>query len=259
MAYHRSLDLIAAFLLAVTVIALTFVGLGNTPLLAVLALPFVLVLPGYTLTCALLPERSLDVAERLLFSLGLSLVIAILGGLVLNLTPYGLEARSWSILLGDVTASASAVALLRRGETAQSIVRWTGTALAPRSWILFGLAAAVAAGSIAISVISATRQEQSQGFAELWILPGNTAGQQSVRLGVNNMQPTEVTYSLDVTVSGKPVHGWQSIVLKPHQSWEVTVPVPPGVRNSKERVDATLYRSSSRSTVYRHVNLWLGP
>jgi hypothetical protein len=60
----------------------------------ILTLPLVLVLPGYAVTAALFPNRSLGVPERLVFSLGLSVAIVVLGGLLLNVTPFGVRAEA---------------------------------------------------------------------------------------------------------------------------------------------------------------------
>jgi len=79
-----------------------------------LAVALVLVLPGYAITMAVFAARPLDHATTILFSIGLSLTAAILGGLVLNWTPEGLQASSWTILLITMTLGAGAVALARR-------------------------------------------------------------------------------------------------------------------------------------------------
>ena len=81
--------------------------------LRVVTLPLVFILPGYALTCALLPTVKFG-AERFVLSLGLSLAAVIVGGLLLNLTPFGLQTDSWAILLGGITLGASAVAIVRR-------------------------------------------------------------------------------------------------------------------------------------------------
>src|SRR3989442_14452354 len=80
----------------------------------ILALPLVLLLPGYTLTEALFPKRPFGAAQRLTLSLGLSLAITILSGFVLNLLPQGLGPLSWAGFLGLLIGSFSLVAVYRR-------------------------------------------------------------------------------------------------------------------------------------------------
>jgi hypothetical protein len=73
----------------------------------------VLVLPGYALTAALLPRRSLGRPELALCVLGLSLAVAALGGLLLNFAGH-LSRPSWDSLLSVVTVGCCAIAGRRR-------------------------------------------------------------------------------------------------------------------------------------------------
>src|SRR3954454_24445758 len=106
--------LILAVVLGDAIAIALFVALGGGAVRVLVALPFALVLPGLALTLALFPAGALDGAERLLFSLGLSLAVTALGGLVLHLTPWGLRPASWALLLGAITLAAGVAAFLRR-------------------------------------------------------------------------------------------------------------------------------------------------
>jgi hypothetical protein len=263
--HKRDALLMVVLVWALAMPALSFAGFGSTALLAVLALPYVLVLPGYTFVTAVLPEHQFGTAERLLLSLGLSLVIVILGGLLLNLTPYGLQARSWSALLSGLMVCACVVAYLRQRRVRAPLAARPWVSVAPRTWLLWGLAAAIAAGSIVVSSISAQQQEAAKGYAVLWMLPANdgagieAAAQQGVRIGVQSMWPVTMTYSVDVSVSGQAIYGWESITLKPGERWEARLSVPSSKGTGRERVDAVLHLSTAPSAAYRHVVLWLGP
>ena len=72
---------LAALVAAVTHIPVITVPLG---ILAVLAAP------GMVLQQALFPGKTIGTAERVMLTLGLSVVVAVLGGLLLNLTDPGL-------------------------------------------------------------------------------------------------------------------------------------------------------------------------
>src|SRR5438874_6431419 len=110
---YRSIDLFAVVAITSIAVALAFVvPAGNMPG-RIFTLPLALVLPGYALISALFPKRELGGSERVVFSVGLSLIIVILGGLVLNLTPFGLRTNSWAVYLGAITLGASGVALIR--------------------------------------------------------------------------------------------------------------------------------------------------
>ncbi len=256
---HRSVDIFAVIAFTIVAAVLALLVPADIVLIRILTLPLVLVLPGYALTSALFPNRSLGVPERLVFSLGLSLTIVILGGLALNWTPFGLRASSWAVLLAGITLGASAVALLRRRGQSVSVPGWLrvgNVGLTFRWGLLLGLAAAIVCGAVAVSIIGAERQSYA-GFTELWILPAGGANPENVvRLGVNNMESTAMEYRLDVNVDGKVVKEWPSIDLEPHEKWEAPLVLPP--TGSVARVEVDLYRANAPTTIYRHVVLWLG-
>jgi uncharacterized membrane protein len=258
---HRSVDILVV--VAITLVAATLALLvsADIVLIRILTLPLVLVLPGYALTSALFPRRTLGVPEHLVFILSLSLVIVILGGLALNWTSFGLRASSWAVLLGGITLGASAVALVRwRGQStpAPRGLRVGHVGLTLRQGLLLGLAALIVCGAVAVSIIGAELQSYA-GFTQLWILPAGGANAKNVvRLGVSDMESTAMEYRLDVNMDGKLVREWSSIDLSPNQKWVATLVLPPTGSTGTGRVEADLYRTGAPTTIYRHVVLWLG-
>jgi hypothetical protein len=89
-------------------------GITNSPVNVVFGVLLALVLPGYALSAAAFRMRSVRGVERAALTLGISLSVAVLGGLLLDALPGGLQIQSWLFLLGSVTVGAAAVALLRR-------------------------------------------------------------------------------------------------------------------------------------------------
>jgi uncharacterized membrane protein len=77
------------------------------------ALLFVLLLPGWAITAALLPEKVFGFWERLAIAVGLSIAIAMLTGLLLHLTPWGIQTGVWWSLMAGITLIAGLVALGR--------------------------------------------------------------------------------------------------------------------------------------------------
>ena len=120
-----------ASVVLVDLLVLTPVGAG-TVLRTLLGLPLVLFLPGYAFVAALFPEtgqardgsppddtrdtlpRRIDGPERLTLSVGASVAIAPLIGLVLNYTPWGLTLPSVTLSLSAFTALAASVGIVRR-------------------------------------------------------------------------------------------------------------------------------------------------
>jgi len=75
---------------------------------------FVLFLPGYSLIQALYPKRELDDLTRLVLSIGLSLALVPLAGLVLNYTPFGIRLLPVALSLAGLTLVLLFVALRRK-------------------------------------------------------------------------------------------------------------------------------------------------
>ena len=76
---------------------------------------FVLFLPGYMLIEALYPKpRDLEALERLALSIGLSLALVPLTGLLLNYTPWGIRLNPILLSLTLMTAALALVAAFRK-------------------------------------------------------------------------------------------------------------------------------------------------
>ena len=74
----------------------------------------VLFLPGYALIEALYPKRDLDELSRFALSVGLSLAVVPLAGLVLNFTPFGIRLLPVALSIAGITVFFMMVALLRK-------------------------------------------------------------------------------------------------------------------------------------------------
>jgi len=261
---YRSVDTDIFVVIALTIIAvaLAFIVPPDWVPGRILTLPLVFMLPGYALVSALFPRKALGLPECLVFSLGLSLTIVILGGLVLNLTPFGLRADSWAVFLGGFTLGASAFALIRRRGQSISTSGWLGIGsigFTFRQGVLLGLAALIVSGAVAVSIIGA-EQRPSPGFTQLWILPAGGAANAKnvVRLGMSNMESKATKYRLAVNMDGKVVKEWPSIDLNPNEKWEATLVLPQTGHTGTTRVEAMLYRADTPTKIYRDVVLWLG-
>jgi hypothetical protein len=74
---------------------------------------FILWLPGYTLIKALFPEKELDTIERISLSLGLSLALVPIVGLLLNYTPFGIRLAPITLSLLALTITFATAAIIR--------------------------------------------------------------------------------------------------------------------------------------------------
>ena len=130
-------DLTAMVVLVIATDIAVFAPLvAESPLRIVLGLPLVLFVPGYALVAALFPEdggamgtradsatdrprstpvaRGIDGLERVALSVGLSVAVVPLIGLVLNFTPFGIRLVPIAFCLSGFTLLTTAIAAVRR-------------------------------------------------------------------------------------------------------------------------------------------------
>jgi hypothetical protein len=82
---------------------------------------FVLGLPGFTLIKALFPtKKEMDTIERIALSIGLSLAIVPIVGLLLNYTPWGIRLTPITLSLLALTITFATAAILREHQTKRS-------------------------------------------------------------------------------------------------------------------------------------------
>lgn len=244
-------DLVTAVVVAATSGALTLLAPDTLAVRVVAALPLVFVLPGYAITAALFPRRTLGIPEQVLCSVGLSLVVVIMGGFALHWTPWGLQAESWAIFLFCVTLGASVIAGMRWHRGWSVAVTSLNIGLDSRQGLLLGLAALVV-----VAVVGLARTPMPprgiQGYTLLWILPAGEGNPNAVRLGISNNEFALTEYSLRVLVDDQIAQEWPAIQLAPGQKWETTAVVP---GKSSSVVEALLYRLDAPNDVYRRVTL----
>lgn len=92
---------------------------------------FVLGLPGFTLIKALFPsKKEMDTIERIALSIGLSLAIVPIIGLLLNYTPWGIRLTPITLSLLALTITFATAAILREHQTKKSEAKLTPKLLA---------------------------------------------------------------------------------------------------------------------------------
>ncbi|EMA70005.1 DUF1616 domain-containing protein [Halorubrum kocurii] len=129
-----SADLAAvALVTALASAAVTLPVVRSTPIRSVLAVPLVLFLPGYAIVAALFPEAGeraadgdetdkspqangpgLTYVERAALSFGVSVAVVPLTGLVLNVTPFGIQLAPVLFSVAGLTLAAAVLAQYRR-------------------------------------------------------------------------------------------------------------------------------------------------
>jgi len=86
---------------------------------------FVLFLPGYTFIRALFPEKELDNIERVALSMGMSLALVPIIGLILNYTPWGIRTTPVTLSLLALTTIFATAAITREHQSKQQTLEQT--------------------------------------------------------------------------------------------------------------------------------------
>jgi hypothetical protein len=244
---------VAELSIAAALIASALPG-SLTVLRAPAALALILVLPGYALSAVIMEPSELQPAERLLLSLGLSIVVTILSALLLSLLGIRLTAIPWTALLAAITVGAAAVGL-RHGRG--RVLRRPRLLLIPAEFAALVCAALLLAGAAALGFSALAAPTGTQGTTGFGLAPApHTAD--AVELDISSDRLHSTTYNVLLDVAGRPLEHFGPITLAPGASWTQVVHTPPGM----PAVSARLYQPSAPNVVYRSVSLvagWLGP
>ncbi len=271
----RYLDDLFAIGLSTAVLLVVIAALPGSWVRIALGLPFVLFFPGYVLIAALYPRATdLDGIERLALSLGLSLAVTPLVGLVLNYTPWGIRLAP---ILGALTlfiVACSLVAAFKRRQLSESerfpadgrpVLR----AFRGLPWTVIG----VSAGVIALVLLLGFRfgvlggSRIGEAFTEFYVLgPGGKAegyprrliaGQPAaVILGVINHEGRAAKYSIQVKEGSELLKAFGPIALEDTQKWESKAAFSPRHPGQRIKVEFLLFRDGSPAP-YRSLHLWL--
>jgi uncharacterized membrane protein len=245
--YAKSWDLISIMAISLIATGLAFAAIVNPVTGLLFGLPLLIFFPGYAITTAL-AKPELGWFERITISFGLSIALTAVGGLFLNLLPWGLQPATWAIYLSVIALGFCVVAQLRR-EKGMAVtvppfnfnIKWAQTGL---------LILAVALTITAVIIARRGADYQVSNFTQLWLIP---AQQNTLEVGITNMESQKVTYRVDVVADNNLVRQWAQIELEAGKQWEVQVDVANYV--GANSVKAVLYRLDKPDTLYRGVHL----
>jgi uncharacterized membrane protein len=131
-AWEKSLWFYVSIVASVSAALTAYVIPPNSPFLVLrlgLGLLFVLYLPGYVALQALYPSVEFNRFDRLALSVGVSLILDMLGGLALNFTPWGIRLAPILFYLCTLTACLATLGLVRQFSALRRGSRRIGMAL----------------------------------------------------------------------------------------------------------------------------------
>ncbi len=208
------------------------------------------VFPGYTLTIGLLPPMSGGVT--LLLTLGLSICVDIVGGLILNVLPGGLRVTSWTFWLAGITLLGCAIGFFRRfahplPEAARNI------RLLPNIQGVLALLLAILISVVSIDAnLTSARQSQS-GFTQLWAVPvSSNEAPFAMEVGIQSQEMETKEYNVYVESAGKRIAAWSGVEIDPEKSWTTQLTFSKFPQRS---VNVFVYLSETPNVVYRTVKI----
>lgn len=208
---------------ALTIVMIYVPVLNTTFLRVIFAVPVILFIPGYVLIAALFPEKkSIDGIERFALSVGLSIAVVPLIGLVLNYTPFGIRLDPIVTALVIFILAMMIITLYRRATVSEEerfsvpfekVKPALSTEFFPKegtkfdkvlSWLL--IAAILVAAVTTVYVIAFPKDGEK--FTEFYILGADKMADdypekffagtdQFVWLGIGNHEYRNVTYTVE--------------------------------------------------------------
>ncbi len=249
--FIRSLDLVGASVVACAAVGTAFSSDVPAPVSSLLGLVLVFVLPGYAFTAAAWPSLG-RWPEKVAFTLGSSIALAVIAGLVLNLMPCGLERQTWAVSLAAFTIIASVVGLVQR-EHLGVLPKRPELRLPAVPLLLFALALLVAVAAVGISRQGAIQADNQSKFTQLWMIPATGKGK--LLVAIANREGSAQRYRVVLRAGRRPLTVFRRIRLDSGDRWERRVRLPQDLP-SHTRVEADLYRIKDPNVVYRHVTFW---
>jgi uncharacterized membrane protein len=269
-------DLLLVVVASVVAVPLAIFWGGNEASL-VLGLVFALFSPGYSLVAALFPRRDdLDIARRLALGFGLSIVVVVLVGFLLNYTPMGISLYNVLIWLLVFIMAASGVAYYRRHRLPEeerfeprfncSLAGFRGRQhLGDR--LLLALLALVIIGAIGTLVYIGRPPAVEQTFTEFYMLgpEGKAADypdvislgeEASVTLGIINHEQETTDYYIRIVIGEQEVGEVGTITLSDGEKWQQRVGFVPVEVGEAQKVEFQLYRVYD-SRAYHTLDLWV--
>lgn len=275
------LDLLIIFIwIIITLVFIKTPALAGTFMRTALAVPVVLFIPGYVLIAALFPRNDdMGTVERVALSLGTSIAVVPLLGLLLNFTagidlnPILIALCLYTIVLVFIAAYRRmglpedvqfSIPLLKIYETVNTEIKTPGS----RKDMILSLALifiiAFAAGMV-IFVISTPKTGEK--FTEFYILgPSGKAENYSENLkynspatslvGVVNHEYSSVNYTVQVALNEK-VLTFTSLMLTSNETWEKNITFIPDKEGDGMRLKFWLFKEDNLTVPYRELQLWV--
>lgn len=289
MASKRQLPLdlliVAGLVLLTDILVLVPVFSGSL-LRTYLGIFMVLFLPGYALTGAIFPGKTdLEVIERAMVSLALSIAVVPTMGLALNYTVWGIREIPILTAISAFTLLMCAIAYYRRSllpetETSENPFKAAfldikaeflkkPESITDRILAVFLILLVLASvGSLAYII---STPKVGENFTEFYILgPNRTADNYqtdfiqgktgTIFVGIINHEHRPVDYTMDVRLGNMSLplpENQKRISLGDNMSWEEPVTFTPLIEGENVKLEFLLFNETEKTIPYRNLHLWI--
>ena len=258
-------------IVVITLILFPVIAFTTGPLRIALGILFIIFFPGYTLLSALFPKQGdLGNVERLALSLGLSIAVVPLVGLILNFTPWGIQLYPIAISIAISIIVTSGVGWYRQRKLPEverfsvtikaSLPNWAGMSKLDKG-LSVSLAAAIVAALACLGYVVAT-PKQSEKFTEFYVLniegkaedyPTEVALGETVNIiiGVINNEHETASYRVDITIDGAENSRVYVGTLAHEEKWEESISFVPQVAGKKSKVEFHLYKNGDAEPYFK--------
>jgi len=257
------------------ILIVTIIFLPSGALRMILAVPYLVFVPGYTLLAAIfVKEKEINGVERSVLSVGLSFVIVVLAGLFLNYTAWGIRLEPALYFITGFVFLVSVIAWLRRDRLGGSKrynvalnLEWLNWKKSDGGRALSVLLAAGIIGSFGYLGYLAATPGAGEAFSEFYILgeSGKTmdypqelrVGEDSlVYLGIVNHENKDISYSIRVFTGDNEIASSGPVLLTDGQKWEGEVSFTITSPGEEKKLEFMLYKDGE-DTAYKNLHLWI--
>jgi len=258
------------------------------------AILLVLFVPGYAIVAALFPgKREIDWIERIALSVGLSIAVVPLLGLLLNFSPWGIRFAPIVVTIAAFTTPVGLLAFWRRNRLPEderlsatlelNVAGWKDQTLIDKV-LTVALVASIIVAAVSLAYVIATPRP-GEAFTEFYILgPGGnasgyptnlTSGQPgTVIVGIINHEAARVNYSTRIdlvqinivynstcncntTVEGnRTTMAWLNQSIDNGQNWSRQYSFTINA-TGKWKVQFLLFRDNNLTSAYRELHLFI--
>jgi uncharacterized membrane protein len=243
----------------------------------ILGLPFALFLPGYLLTAVLFPKKDeLKGLARIALSMGLSIIIVPLIGLLLNYLSWGVRLLPMMLSLTFFNIILILLGWYRRTKLPEekrftlklkiNLIKWSYKSIETKvihaALLITGLLLIVAA----VFILSSPKTGES--FTEFYITGQDdvTAGYPeqlhvgeygTVKAVIINNEQQKTIYRMEIWADGNIIQTISPICLENLEKWEETMSFKAVKPNDSAKVEFLLFRDSQDMKPYRQLRLWV--